>query len=614
MNYGTASSEKRKIELLAPAKDLACGKDAILCGADAVYIGGRGFGARSEAGNPTEDIAELCRFAHFYGAKVYVALNTLVYETELADVRRLGDELVQTGVDAFIIQDLALTKMGWRIPLHASTQMDNRSAEQVKFELQCGMRRAILARELSLEQMAQIHKQVPQMDLEAFVHGALCVSYSGRCNASQHCFGRSANRGECAQFCRLAFNLEDAAGRVLVKNRHLLSLRDMNRSSSIEEMILAGISSFKIEGRLKGADYVRNVTAYYRREIDKVLLRHPNWERSSWGETQLTFEPNPQKTFNRGYTEYFLRGRTADVYSLQTPKAMGEPVGEVKSVQGNRVRVAGMSVFHNGDGLCYLDGQGQLQGFRVNRAENNLLHLPAPMPSLKPHTTLWRNHDEAFLQSVLRSPIERTLSLNLRLEDTPDGYKLTLRDEMGRTSEVVRKTEKIIARTPQQERQIAELSKLGGTGYRANHIEIAFQQNWFLPASELSALRREAVEKLPGALLATSESSEPVSALEKENSRVMCAPLVANSQARCVCQEHGVEYLETPYEFEPNPATSLMTCRHCIRFALGDCLKNRNKDRAAQLPRDLFLALPDGKRFRLQFNCNLCEMQVYATD
>ena len=369
------------IELLAPARTADIGIEAINCGADAVYIGAEAFGARHAAGNSMEDIARLCTHAHHYGARVYVTVNTILYDSELTQVRTLVNRLHAVGVDALIVQDTALLLMDLPLPLHASTQMDIRSADKVRQLCDWGFSQAVLARELGLKDIAAIHKACPEMTLEAFVHGALCVSYSGRCYASQHCFGRSANRGECAQFCRLAFDLQDAKGRAIVSNKHLLSLKDMNRSRNLEQMLDAGIQSLKIEGRLKDIAYVKNTTAYYSRLLNNIIRRRPlDYRRASVGQCHVAFEPNIDKTFNRGFTDYFLHGRTEEVASINTPKAMGEPVGQVKEVRNGFILVGGTSSFHNGDGISYFTPDGTLHGFRVNRADNNRLY-PHKMPA-----------------------------------------------------------------------------------------------------------------------------------------------------------------------------------------------------------------------------------------
>ena len=362
------------IELLAPAKNLECGIEAINHGADAVYIGAPRFGARAAAGNSLEDIAELVRYAHLYRARIYVTVNTILKDEELEDTEAMIWNLYRIGVDALIVQDMGITRLNLPpIPLHASTQMDNRTVEKVRFLAEAGFRQVVLARELTLEEIRNIHRACPDTLLEVFVHGALCVSYSGQCYVSQACYGRSANRGECAQFCRLAFDLKDADGKVIAHDKHLLSLKDMNQSENLEALLDAGASSLKIEGRLKDVSYVKNVTAYYRQRLDAIFKRRKEYVRASSGSVRTVFRPQLDKSFSRGFTDYFLHGRNPGIFNLDTPKSLGEEVGTVKEVRGTFLTVAGVKPFANGDGLCYLDEQGKLQGFRVNRVEGNKL-------------------------------------------------------------------------------------------------------------------------------------------------------------------------------------------------------------------------------------------------
>lgn len=388
--------KQRKIELLAPAKNLECGIAAIDHGADAVYIGAPKFGARAAAVNSLEDIAALVEYAHLYNARIYVTVNTILKDEELQETEKMIWALFRAGVDALIVQDMGITGLNLPpIPLHASTQMDNRTVEKVRFLADAGFRQVVLARELSLREISKIHEACPDVPLEIFVHGALCVSYSGQCYVSQACFGRSANRGECAQFCRLPFSLVDAEGRVIVKDKHLLSLKDLNQSDELEALLDAGASSFKIEGRLKDVSYVKNVTAAYRRKLDAIFARRKEYVRASSGSCRYAFNPQLDKSFSRGFTHYYLHGRTKDVFSFDTPKSLGEEMGTMKEARGNYLTVAGLKSFNNGDGVCYIDEQGRLQGFRINRVEGNKLY-PQEMPRIKPRTVLYRNFDQEF--------------------------------------------------------------------------------------------------------------------------------------------------------------------------------------------------------------------------
>ena len=396
------NAEPRPIELLSPAKDLACGIEAIRHGADAVYIGAPRFSARAAAGNTTDDIRALCDYAHLFGARVYVALNTILKEEELKEAERIIHRLYEAGADALITQDMAIATMDLPpIPLHASTQMDNRTPEKVRFLQDVGFTQVVLARELSLEQIREIARRTT-VPLEVFVHGALCVSYSGQCYLSAALGGRSANRGECAQYCRLPYTLVDADGREIAAGKHLLSLKDMNRGDYLEDLLDAGVSSLKIEGRLKEVSYVKNVTAWYRRRLDAILARRPEYRKASAGHCDYTFEPAAEKSFNRGFTPFFLRGRSRDITSFDTPKSAGEPVGTVKDVRGNSFSLQGATTLRNGDGLTFFNERGTLEGFRVNRIEADRV-FTLERPALRPGTRLYRNHDQAF-ERLLEKP------------------------------------------------------------------------------------------------------------------------------------------------------------------------------------------------------------------
>lgn len=620
---------KRSIELLAPAKNLACGLEAIRHGADAVYIGAERFGARAAAGNSVDDIGQLCRFAHQFQARVYVTVNTILFDHELDDTRRLIWQLYEAGVDALIVQDLALLRLDLPpIPLHASTQMDNRTPEKALWLGRQGYRQVVLARELSLEQIGRIHEALeqeaqqvgqPAPVLEAFVHGALCVSYSGRCYASQHCFGRSANRGECAQFCRLAFDLVDAQGRVLEHDRHLLSLRDMNRSAYLEQMIDAGVGSFKIEGRLKDVAYVKNITAYYRQLLDAVLRRRPDLFRASLGRCTYTFTPDASKSFNRGFTDYFLNGRTGREANFVTPKAMGEQIGHVKEVRPNAILVATTASLTNGDGFCFVDAAGRLQGFRANRAVGN--RIEATVPGLAKGMTLFRNQDSAFERLLARPSAQRTIDVVLTLTDTPTGFLLCLSiDGVSEPWATVSRRFDYphqLANTPQADNQRRQLARLGDTPFRATDIRIDLSQNWFVPSSVLAEWRRQVADALvvPAPVrLPAHRSDDPSSA------SAPCPPMgsaapdytanVANHLAREVWRHSGAADVAPAFELDAPPHATLMTCRHCLRYSLGFC--PRTRPTKPEPPQPWALRLPDGRRFPLQFDCRRCEMSVMS--
>ena len=486
--------KQRKIELLAPAKNLECGMAAIDHGADAVYIGAPKFGARAAAVNSLEDIAALVEYAHLYNVRIYVTVNTILKDEELKETEEMIRALYRVGVDALIVQDMGIAGLELPpIPLHASTQMDNRTAEKVRFLADAGFRQVVLARELSLREIGKIHEACPDVPLEIFVHGALCVSYSGQCYVSQACFGRSANRGECAQFCRLPFSLVDSNDRVIAKDKHLLSLKDLNQSEELEALLDAGASSFKIEGRLKDVSYVKNVTAAYRQKLDAILARRKEYVRASSGSCRYAFKPQLDKSFSRGFTHYFLHGRTRDVFSFDTPKSLGEEMGTMKEARGNYLTVAGLKSFNNGDGVCYIDEQGKLQGFRINRVEGNKLY-PQEMPRIKPRTVLYRNFDQEFEKILARRSSERKMAVAIRLADTAFGFALTLTDEDDNRVTLSLPRAKEPARTPQEENLKTQLAKLGNTPFEAERVDIDFTENWFLPASVLADFRRQAIE------------------------------------------------------------------------------------------------------------------------
>lgn len=598
----------RRIELLSPAKDLACGIEAIRCGADAVYIGAPHFGARAAAGNSVDDIAQLVAYAHQYGVHVYATMNTIIFDDELEEARMLALKLHEVGVDALITQDMALQQMNLPIPLNASTQMDNRTPEHVNALAALGFKRVILARELSLDEIKKI-RHATDIELEVFVHGALCVSYSGRCYASQHCFGRSANRGTCAQVCRLAYDLVDVDGNVLVRQKHLLSLKDLNRSRSLEALMDAGVASFKIEGRLKDVAYVKNVTAFYRQKIDEILSRRPEYRRASYGHEHIDFQPCLEKSFNRGFTDYFLRGRTEDVSAPDTPKSVGEPVGHVKAVRGREIKVGGLTTFHNGDGLCYFDSKGRLQGFRVNRVEGNVLHLSEAMPEVPLHAPLYRNYDAQFVNLVSKKSDERTIMLDIVLTESDIGFLLSGTDETGRHVQLAFPDEKQTARTPQRDRVAKELSKLGGTCYEAGSVNVEWEMDYFLPAARVAGWRRALVEKL----LSLSQPPLVLSECPSADISVLDPVNVANRLARQFYEKTGDKPVLPAYELqEPKQGALLMTCKHCVRYSLGAC--NRHLHNRRYLPEPLYLQMGDGRRFRLSFDCQQCEMHVYDAD
>ena len=618
--------KQRKIELLVPAKNLECGIEAVNHGADAVYIGAPKFGARAAAVNSLEDIAALVAYAHLYNVRIYVTVNTILKEEELAETEKMIWELYRIGVDALIVQDMGITRLNLPpIPLHGSTQMDNRTPEKVRFLADAGFRQVVLARELSLQEIRNIHETCPETPLEVFVHGALCVSYSGQCYVSQACFGRSANRGECAQFCRLPFSLVDADGKTIVRDKHLLSLKDLNQSEVLEDLLDAGASSLKIEGRLKDVSYVKNVTAAYRSKLDAIFARRKEYVRASSGTCRFDFTPRLDKSFSRGFTHYFLQGRDREISSFDTPKSLGEEMGTMKEQRGNYLTVAGVKPFHNGDGVCFLDEQGRLQGFRINRVDGNKLYPAGDVPRIKPRTRLFRNFDQEFERILARKSAERKIGVGWELADTSSGFALTVADEDGNRITLSFPYPKELARTPQPENLRTQLGKLGNTPFEvmplggtdspsattAPAIAINLSQNWFIPASVIADWRRQAIDKLTAARRITYRRELHV--WKPTRHRFPATSLtylgnVMNTAARSFYQAHGVASVEPAYEKQAVPEAVLMFCKHCLRYSMGWCPTYQKGHSPYREP--YYLVGTDGKRFRLTFDCKNCQMKV----
>lgn len=605
----------RSIELLAPAKDLACGMEAINHGADAVYIGAPKFGARAAAGNSLEDIRALCNYAHLYNARIYVALNTILREEELAEAEQLVWQLYQAGADALIVQDMGITRLNLPpIPLHASTQTDNRTPEKVRFLEAAGFTQVVLARELSLNEIRGIAEQV-SVPLEVFVHGALCVSYSGQCYLSAALSGRSANRGECAQYCRLPYSMVDANGTEIVHNKHLLSLKDMNRSDQLEALLDAGVSSLKIEGRLKDVTYVKNITAYYRKKLDAILTRRPEYRRASAGKSTYTFEPVAEKSFNRGFTPFFLQGRASDITAFNTPKSLGEPVGAVKELKGNSFTVAGLKQLNNGDGLVFFNSRGELEGFRVNRVEANRV-FPLDMPDIKPKTLLYRNFDQVFEKQLAKPSAERKLAVKIEFLDNPFGFTLVMEDETGARVMLTEPFNKEPARRDQQDNIRTQLSKLGNTPFEASDVYIEMSENWFVPSSLLADMRRKAVDKLQVDRTIRYQRElarkvEPAKELPFPERLLTYLGNVSNSRAESFYKSHGVESISSAFELKPEKDVPLMFTKHCLRYSMGWCPTYQKQKSSYKEP--YYLIYKD-TRLRLQFDCKQCQMLVYADE
>lgn len=602
----------KKIELLAPAKDLECGIAAIDCGADGVYIGASKFGARENAGNEIDDITALVKHAHKYWAKVYVTLNTLLHDEEIQPALEMINQLYDIGVDALIIQDVGLLECDLPpIPLIASTQMHNTTPERVAFLENVGFKRAILARELSLPEIKEIRKNT-KTELEFFVHGSICVGYSGQCYLSFGLGGRSGNRGRCAQPCRRLYRLVDANGRILGPDSHYLSLCDLNLSQHLGELIDAGICSFKIEGRLKDKAYVANVTAYYNTLLNKVMAEK-GLSRSSSGTSRPDFDPDPAKTFNRGFTSYFLMGGRSKVGSIETPKMVGEPVGKAEEVRGRAVTIDSDVPMHRGDGISYFDRFGVLRGTVINDVKGRTLIADKPK-GIEPGTLIYRNHDHEFITRLEKSSPEREISVEITLRETVGGFLVKAADEDGNSAEFSFEAEKIPADKPEQalENMKKQLSKTGGSGFACFEVKIETERAYFLPISALNTMRRGILDELTAA----REKNRPV---EKGGFLKNSAPFpeksltfkgnVLNSKAAAFYKRHGVGEIEKAAESGLDMRDKhVMSTRYCIKYQLGICPKEGSGSRP---PEPLYLIDEDGHRLELRFDCARCGMDVY---
>lgn len=614
---------ERKIELLSPAKNMECGIEAVNHGADAVYIGAPKFSARASASNSIQDIEKLSAYAHQFYARTYIALNTIIKDSELDDVRKLIWDVYHAGADAVIVQDMGILQLDLPpIALHASTQTDNRTLEKVRFLEQAGFSQIVLARELSLEEIKNIASQV-KIPIEVFVHGALCVSYSGQCYISQAIGGRSANRGECAQFCRLPYDFIDGEGNTIAENKHLLSLKDLNLSDHLAELLDAGVSSFKIEGRLKDVDYVKNITAFYRRKLDAILSQSNQYKKSSSGKITYFFEPNPEKSFHRGSSTYFLNGRNADITSFDTPKSTGEYVGKVTEIGKNYLVLDSSTVFHNGDGLCFTDKNGEFCGFRINKAEANRLY-PAQMPVVEKNTTMYRNFDHVFSQQLAKKSAERKIAVDILFSDTEDGFSLQLKDEDGNefTAHFSSKKEKATNAEKAIENISAQLSKLGNTDFYVRSINVNLTDNYFIPNSLLSDFRRAGIE---GLIKAREQNYhfvrtkiEPTSH-EYPEKRLSYLGNVYNEKATEFYKRHGVVSIEPAFEQKQVESVPLMFMKHCLKYSFGGCVKIKlTSERVNKLTsfenkaEPLFLRYKN-ELLKLEFDCKSCKMKIKQT-
>ena len=606
------------IELLSPAKDLEVGKAAINHGAGAVYIGGPDFGAREKVSNSIEDIEKLCRHAALYDAKVYVTLNTLLRDNELERARKIVYDCWNVGVDAMIVQDMSLLMMDLPpIPLHASTQCNNLSLEKVQFLEKVGFSQVVLGRELSLEQIKEIRANT-SVPLEFFVHGSLCVCQSGQCYLSHYLGNRSANRGACAQPCRLPWNLLDENGKTLIENRHLLSLKDLNNSAHLEQLIDAGITSFKIEGRLKEADYVKNVTAFYRKKLDEIISRRTDLQQASNGHCSFGFEVNPEKSFSRGFTDYFIEGRKEGIDSPFTPKSMGEYVGEVTWCNSVRMELRTDKVLHNGDGFCFLDENGELKGLRADVVNGKTISSNRPHGATR-GTKIYRNLDIEWQKQVDASNGNRKIDIQLSLEENEKGYEFIAsvdgcRDVPWRVSTTT-ECEKIIANNPEKATENIRKKALqwGDTIFNPVDLKLDFAQPYLIPASVIGEMKRNLVEKLMDYLVENHKNNRPYCDILQNDAAYPETELsylgnVTNALAAEFYRQHGVTEIEDGLEksYSKQSGIKVMTTKHCIRYANGMCSKETGKKATP-----LILSNEKGT-FRLEFDCRNCQMNIFA--
>ena len=610
---------KKKIEILAPAKDLIHGMAAINSGADAVYIGAPQFGARSNATNSIEDVAALVKYAHLFHAQVFVVINTILYDNELETCRQMIWKLYDINVDALIVQDMAIMEMDLPpIVLHASTQANNRDAEKIKFLKDAGMKRVVLARELNLHQIKEI-STASDVELEFFVTGALCVSFSGNCYMSVANGERSANRGSCAQNCRLPYNLIDGHGDTLIKNSHLLSIKDFDVSDQIPNLIEAGVCSFKIEGRLKDIVYVKNNVSYLRQKLDAFLEENDSYAKASSGKCTFTFDAALNKSFNRGYTDYFVNERHQSIGSWESPKSKGQYIGKLIKTVGGAYEIENGELLNNGDGLCYINENNEADGIYVNKVENGLAY-PNVLKDLKAGTFIYRNNDAAFIKIVEREDSAiRKISTTLLLTENENGFELIATDEDGYVSTVnlVHAKEQTKNNESIAENIKIQLAKTGFTPYTADGINVMFSQNWFLPISKINEMRRTVYEQLSEIRLVNYKCEEHQIVKTSHpypETKLDFMYNVSNKLARKFYERHSVTEIEKAFELQWDPGKSrVMTTKYCIKYELERCPKYHRENMEQKLKEPLVLKQGE-LEYKLKFNCKPCEMEIWEKD
>ncbi|WP_086362356.1 peptidase U32 family protein [Gilliamella apis] len=620
-------TNNNKLELLSPAKNIDIAKQAILHGADAVYIGGPHFGARHNAGNSVSDIAELVEFAHRFYAKVFVTLNTILHDNELEIARQLIWQLYDAGVDALIVQDMGILAMDIPpIDLHASTQMDIRTTEKAKFLSDVGFSQIVLARELNLTEIANIHQQI-DANIEFFIHGALCVAFSGQCYISHAQTGRSANRGDCSQACRLPFTLKDYQGRVVAYEKHLLSMKDNNQSENLIELIQAGVRSFKIEGRYKDLSYVKNITAFYRKKLDEILEKSDDFASASSGRTQYSFTPDPNRTFHRGATDYFVRGRQANIGAFDSPKFIGLPIGEMTKVTNQTIDIKSEKVLTNGDGLNVLVKR-EIVGFRADKVEkvanNHYRVFPNELPkvfhSLKLPYQINRNLDHNWQQALLKESSSRRIGVAFELFNQSNVVQLIATSEEGCSVKIALKGEfELAEQSDKALKNIKDsLSKLGQTIYYLTDLNVNLTEIFFIPSSQLNQLRRDIIDKLTLERLTHYQrklrkpQAEPAPIYPEEQLSFLAN--IYNHKAREFYTQHGVKLIESAFEaHEIKDDAPLMITKHCLRFAFNLCPKQAKGIQGVKTKvTPMKLIQNNNEELILKFNCKACEMQVWG--
>lgn len=610
---------KKKVEILAPAKNLYQGMFAINAGADAVYIGAPQYGARSNATNSIEDIAELVNYAHLFKAQVFVVVNTILYDNELEDCQKMIHELYAIGVDALIVQDMAIFEMDLPpIVIHASTQANNRDPKHVKFLKDAGMQRVVLARELNLDQIKEIH-EATDVELEFFVSGALCVAFSGNCYMSIAGGERSANRGSCAQNCRLPYELKDGTGATLIESSHLLSIKDLDLSDQLPNLIEAGITSFKIEGRLKDLVYVKNNVSYLRQKLDSFLENNDQFTKASSGRTIFNFEPQMDRSFNRGYTDYFVNQRKEKIGSWESPKSRGQYIGKITEVTPKGYFIENAEDLNNGDGLYFLNNQNESDGIQVNVVLNSFV-IPNNYKEIPVGTEIYRNSDAAFNKLVEREDATiRKIGVTFTLKEAATGFELSVIDEDGHTTSLSMDNEK----TPSTKGDVIKdelkknLSKTGNTPFIVDEINIDFSENWFIPTSKINEMRRLVLEQLMD--VRVKEYIREEFQLKKTDHPYPVKELdftynVSNKLARAFYHRHGVTEIEKAFEIQWDPGKSrVMVTKYCVKYELGKCARFQRDTMGEKVVEPLSLKHGENE-YKLKFNCKPCEMEIWEKD